>query len=231
MAPIPRLAIFAGFLLASSPTIAQEPEHGAEPASHAAEAAHHEGGEPHGVINWWSWDYGPNAKDPAHKHWPPPFGFALINFAVFLAIMGRLAGKPLKALVRERHERIRHDLDEASRLRAEAERKLKEYSRKVENVEAEIEALLQQIRAEAEQEKVRIVAAAEAQAQRLKQDAQRQIEAELERARLELRRGVIEAAVAAAEQLVTKEIGADDQRRMAEKYVADVEAQSARRTA
>ena len=176
-----------------------------------------------GIVNWWSWDYGPNAKDATHKDWPPPFGFAVINFVVWLGIMSRILGKPLTQMVRDRHDRIKTDLEEAKKLREGAQAMLLEYTKKVENVDVEINALLEQIRKEAEAEKARIIAAAEEQAQRLKLDAEKQIAAEIERARLELKRGVAEAAVAAAEQLLQKQIGADDQRKMAEKYVANLE--------
>jgi F-type H+-transporting ATPase subunit b len=219
-----------------------EPAHGAEPAhqpahgepphgeasGHSAQSAHGAGHEEHGIQNWWSWDYGPSAKDPAHKDWPPPFGYALINFVIFFGIMMKLAGKPLKSFVTERHDRIRKDLDEAAKLRKAAEQQLEQYTQKVKNVDAEIETLLVSIRKEAESEKARIIANAEAQAERLKADAQRQIEAEIQRARTELRRGVIEAAVGAADELLKKQIGADDQRKMAEKYVADVERSTGR---
>lgn len=180
----------------------------------------------HGIVNWWSWDYGPNAKDPTHKGWPPPFGFALINFGVFLAIMSRLAWKPLKAFMVQRHDGIAKALDDAAKLRAEAQALLDAAQRRVAGVDAEIDALLATIRKEAEAEKARIVANAEADAKRLKVEAERQIAAEIERARRELRRGVIEAAVAAADETLRKNIAADDQRKMAERYVADVEARS-----
>ncbi|MFI5289742.1 MAG: hypothetical protein ACHQ17_08835 [Polyangia bacterium] len=179
------------------------------------------------IVNWWSWDYGAKAKDPAHRDWPPPFGFAIVNFLVFAGIMYKLCKKPLRGFLLERHLGIRRDLDEAARLRLEAERQLEEYQRKVENVDGEIETLLGNIRKEAEQEKARIIAAAEAQSARLKADAERQIEAEIARARLELRRGAIEAAISVATKLVESQIGADDQRRMAERYVADLEKSTA----
>jgi F-type H+-transporting ATPase subunit b len=202
------LSVFAVLSLAS-PAFAEE----------EAQEAHHQGG----IVNWWSWDYGANAKDPAHKDWPPPFGFAVINFVVWLGIMSRILGRPLTQMVRDRHDRIKTDLEEARKLREGAQAMLLEYQKKVENVDVEIDALLEQIRKEAEAEKARIIAAAEEQAQRLKLDADKQIAAEIERARLELKRGVAEAAVAAAEQLLQKQIGADDQRKMAEKYVATLE--------
>jgi len=153
----------------------------------------------------------------------PPFGFAIINFVVFLGLMSRILGKPLKQMVRDRHDRIKTDLDEARKLREGAQAMLSEYQKKVENVDAEVAALLETIRKEAEAEKARIIAAAEEQAVRLKADAEKQIAAEIERAKIELKRGVTEAAVSAAGELLKKQIGADDQRKMAESYVANLE--------
>ncbi len=182
--------------------------------------------ESQGIVNWWSWDYGGKAKDPAHKGWPAPFGFALINFAIFLGIMSRLAWKPLKQYMTDRHDSIAQDLAAAAKLRAEAEKTLKVFEDKIGGIDREIDTLLAQIKKEAEAEKARIIATAEADAKRLKEDAERQIGAEIDRARRELRRGVIEAAVGAAEDSLKKQIGADDQRKMAEKYVHDVEARA-----
>lgn len=168
------------------------------------------------IQNWWDLDY-------KKKHLPPPFGFALINFGVFAAIMYRLAGKPLKQYMLDRHSRIRKDLDEASALRKQAEAKLDEYSRKVANVEQEIDAIVKSVEREAQVEKERLIKEAQAQAERLKADAQKQIAAEIDRARRELRVGVIEAAVKAAEEILQKQVGADDQKKLAERYVADLE--------
>lgn len=230
------LGALAVAALLSSPVLAQEGvadetkegHQSPEGGSYGAGADVNES-EEHGIVNWWSWDYdtgGHHAKDPAHKGWPPPFGYALINFGIFLAIMSRLAWKPLKKFMADRHDDIAKNLDEAARLRAEAEATLKQYEAKIAGIDREIDTLLAQIRKEAEADKARIIAAAQADAKRLKEDAERQIAAEIDRARRELRRGVIEAAVTAATESLQKNIAADDQRKMAEKYVADVEARA-----
>jgi F-type H+-transporting ATPase subunit b len=207
------LAFTLSFSSTSSTAFAQE---------HEAAGEERHGEEPV-IVNWWSWDYGPNAKDPTHKNWPAPFGYAVLNFVLFAGILFKLAAKPLKSFVVDRHDRIAHDLDEAARLRQQAEAQLREYEKKVQNVDAEVDQLLAQIRQEAENEKLRIISAAEDQARKLKADAQRQIEAEIARARQELHRTVVEAAVAAAEGLVKQNIGSDDQHKMAEKYVTELE--------
>jgi F-type H+-transporting ATPase subunit b len=178
------------------------------------------------IINWWSFDRGPNATDPTHRHYPPPFGVALINFAIFLGIMSKLLWKPLQKMAAERSHSIARSLDSATELHKKAEAQLKTFEAKVAGINGEVDALLASIRKEAELEKARIIATAEADAKRLKEDAERQIATEIESARRELRRGVIEAAVAAADAAVKKNIAADDQRKMAERYVADVEAQA-----
>lgn len=184
-------------------------------------AAHH--GEEALIVNWWSWDYGPNAKDPEHKGWPPPFGFALVNFVIFLFIMTRLLFKPLARMARDRHTRIKTALDEATALRKAAEDKLAEYTKRVANVEEEVKQLLAQIHKEAEADKARLIAAAEAEGTRIKAEAEKQIVSELLRMKAEIRREVVAAVVATAEQIVNKNISADDQKKIADRYVADIE--------
>jgi F-type H+-transporting ATPase subunit b len=179
-----------------------------------------------GIDNWWSWDYGKYCKDGQHRDRPPPFGFALINFAVFLGIMSKLLWKPLQKMAADRHDGIGSELREASRLRKEAEAELEKYKAKVSNIDREVETLLQTIHKQAEEDKARIIAAAEADARRLKSDAEKQIAAEIDRARRELRRTVVETAVSAADESLKRNVGADDQRKMAERYVHDVEAQA-----
>jgi F-type H+-transporting ATPase subunit b len=176
-----------------------------------------------GIVNWWSWDYGPHAKDPDHRGWPPPFGFALINFAIFVALIGHFIRPPLKEFLRDRHHRIRRDLDEAARLRKEAQAEIDACRKRVANIDEQIEELLAGIRKEAETEKARLVAAAEAEAERLKSDAERQIRVEVERARLELRQQVVEVASRFAEDLLQKKMSPEDQRRMAESFVGRLE--------
>ena len=174
-------------------------------------------------INWWSWDYKAPHADPSHRHMPPPFGFAIINFAIFAGIMYRLAAKPLFEYTRTRHLTIKKDLDEAAALRAQAEAKLKEYEAKIAGIDKEIADLLAQIKREAELEKARIIEAAAAQAARLKADAETQIRNDLLRTQRALRREAVAAALAAAETILRQKVGVEDQKRLAERYVAELE--------
>jgi|GEM_PF-3228147 len=194
-----------------------------EHVEHKAEGEHTHHEEEAAITNWWSWDYGPGAKEAEHKHYPPPFGFALINFAIFLVIMGRLLFRPLGNMARDRHTRIRTDLDAASKLRAEAEAKLKEFEARTANVDQEVQSIVAQIEKEAAAEKVRIIAAAEAEAVRLKADAEKQITTELARIKAEIRAEVVDRVVAAAEEILKKQLTADDQGKLVQSYVVKLE--------
>ena len=193
-------AVPLALLLTSGAAFAQNQADQAGQAEHAAEQGeHHEGID------------------------PTKLALQFLNFGVLLFLLIKFGGSAINKSLRARHEQLKSDLEEAARLRATAELRFKEQEQRLANLENELETMRQSIHKEAEAEKARIIAAAEEQAQRLKADAEKQITAEIERARLELKRGVAEAAVAAAEQLLQKQIGADDQRKMAEKYVTSLE--------
>jgi F-type H+-transporting ATPase subunit b len=214
------------------PALAQEPGVAKEGTSalhyETPEDRAHEAGADEGIVNWWSFDYGEKTKDASHKGWPPPFGWALVNFAVFLGVLSKILWKPLKDGWEKRHDTIKHELAEATRLRKAAEAQLAEYTKKVSHVDDEVNALLQQLRHDAELDRARIIEAAEHEAQRLKVEADRQIQVEIERARAELRKETVDAALKAAEQILRSHITADDQQRLAKAYVDGVEATRAR---
>jgi F-type H+-transporting ATPase subunit b len=228
--------LFSAFLFALAPCVsstwAQEPGHGepAAPAGHgepghgqaAAHGAsgHHEEGPV--IENWFSWDYGPGKT---HKH--PPFGFALLNFGIFLLILYRLAGKSFFEFMKNRHLGVQRALDEAAEIRGKAEAELKRYEARISRIDTEVADLLAAVRKEAEDERARIIAAAEAQAEALRRDAETQIAAEIARARAELTRKVSEHAVAAAEAILRAQIAEQDQKRLLDDYVANLEGLSA----
>lgn len=242
------LGLLLGSLcLGSGAAWAQEGEHGAAP-EHGEQAGAGESGEHGGEhgghgegactaessdhecleywehhINWWSTDYkkGPEQLRE-HRHMPPPFGMALINFCIFAFIMYRLAGQPLMEAVRTRHLKVKKDLDEAAELRQAAAAKLKEYENRLAAVDGEVTALINQLRAEAEAEKTQLIASAETEAERIRRDAESQIATEMLRIRRELRREVVEAAMATARKVLAENTTAEDQRRLAEQYLREL---------
>jgi F-type H+-transporting ATPase subunit b len=150
----------------------------------------------------------------------PPFILALVNFGIFLLILAKYLAPAGRKVAEERHDQIKTALDEAAKLREQAQQKLNEYEKRIAGVDAEIEKLVAGIRADAEADKKRILEAAETQAAQMKRDAEQRIAAEIEQARAQLTEEVAAAAAAAAGKIVRERATADDQKRMVSTFIA-----------
>ena len=152
----------------------------------------------------------------------PPFLFLVLNFArLFYLLMKYLwpAGQKVAA---DRHDQIKNALDEAAKLRAEAQKKLEEYEARIKNVDGEIKKLVDGIRADAQADKNRILEQAAAQAAQMKKDAESRIAAEIELARTQLTKEVTAAAVGATEKLLKDKTTPDDQRKLVQTFIGGV---------
>lgn len=200
--------------VATSPLPPFEGETGHAPAAHHAAPGHH------GplISNWWSWSHGPGTP---YEH--PPFGFALINFAVFIAILARVFGKSFVDFLRNRHHEVRRAIDRAREVQQNAEKHLRQLEERSRNLEAEIAELLANYRRLAESERAAIVQRAEAEAQSLLKDAEAQAQAAIAQAKRQLEQQTALLAVELAEKLVKSRITDDDQKRLSEQYLRELE--------
>lgn len=175
------------------------------------------------------WDYRDKDEhggslEPGEHKMPAPFALALVNFAALLFLVGKFAAPSFTRMVRERHTSIAEALKEGARLRDEARKTLDEYQTKLASLQGEIDALVATIRAEAEVEKKRLLDEAQARAERMKVDAEKQIQAEIQRVRTTLEREVVVQAVVMAEKLLMDKTTDADQRKLAETLVTSLKA-------
>ncbi|MGN6515253.1 MAG: F0F1 ATP synthase subunit B family protein [Rhizomicrobium sp.] len=132
----------------------------------------------------------------------PEFWVA-VGFVVMVGIL-IYAGAPkfIGKYLDDRAAAIKAELDEAARLRAEAEALLADYKRKSANAETEANAIVTEARADAERIAAEMRAALAAQIERRGKQAQDKI-AQAEAAALaEIRALAADAATAAAEKLI-----------------------------
>jgi F-type H+-transporting ATPase subunit b len=143
-----------------------------------------------------------------------------VNFVILLVILHRLLYKPLLAKMQERTQAIQRSLDEAQAARAEAARQQEENAAQLRRAYAEAAAIRDRALKEAADEHRRLVEAARAEAQRLVEGAKAQMDADIRRAREELRREVADLATAIAEKLVRKSLRDEDHRRIVADAIA-----------
>jgi F-type H+-transporting ATPase subunit b len=153
----------------------------------------------------------------------PPFVFMVLNFAILLALLAWKGAPIARKAAAERHDQIKTALEEAAKLRQQAADKLASFEARIKSADAEIQKMVEGMRADAEGDKRRILAAAEAQAAQMKRDAEQRIAAEIELARAELTREVTAAATAATEKLLREKVTAADQQNLVNAFLTDVQ--------
>ena len=143
-----------------------------------------------------------------------------MNFFVLIGLFVFLFKDKLKSFLKERRAAIEVELNEAARLRAEAEAKHKEYSERMAKLDQELAQIKREMIAAGEKERDRIVADAEEKASRMRKEAEFIIEQQMKQLREDLKRETGDAAIEAAEQLLVKATTSFDQQRLAQEYLA-----------
>jgi F-type H+-transporting ATPase subunit b len=167
-------------------------------------------------------------EEPAPINWfefgteTPPFLAMVVNFAILAAGYYLFGKKPIAAALQNRRDSIAKEIEEAQRMRHEAEARAKTYQAKLDRLEEEVRTARDALVRAGEAERERIVSDAEAKAERLHKDAQFLVEQEMKQIRQDLWRDTLDVAVAAAEELLKRGVTQADQDRLAEDYLADL---------
>lgn len=219
-------------LALSVPAFAQEHGEGNQ-GEHAT--AHHgpvEGfSAPHAPFNLLNPSPAPvvDAQGTSHPG-PPPFVGPIVNFAILLVLGYMAMRRSINPSLAARRAAIETEIAEAQRMHTEAEAMNREYTEKLRQLDDEIARMKAEFVKAGEAERDRVIAEAQAKAERMRADARNAIEQEMKSLREELRREAVLAAVGAAEETVRRTITAADQSRLADDYIngLDREAQEAR---
>ena len=149
--------------------------------------------------------------------------WTIITFILVLVVLRRFAFKRIQGLIDQRRDRIREALDEADKARAEA-RELRELTKQErEEAKAERERMLDETRRQAQAQFERAREQAGEDLKRRLDENQRELEAENRRLREEIRRDVVELTLLAAEKVTGKTLTADDQRRLVDEAIDEVD--------
>ena len=177
--------------------------------AHAAGHAEGHGGHGEGAlhINWWAFD--PHA---------PALGWLLIDFAIFVFIIYWFGRKPISAFLQQRSDSIHEALEQAQRAKAEAEAKAAELEQRVKALDGELQQLRDDIKSLGEKERDQLVREAQKASTRMIEDADMQIQNQLQSARESLKNQALDQALAQAEQLLRAQLSAADYSRLNDEF-------------
>lgn len=158
--------------------------------------------------------------------WQAQWLGAGINMIVIVFLVVRFARPAFQKFLAARKSRIDADIEEAERLRKEANARLDELETKISELDAERQAILDEYREIGESEQERIIDQAERDADRIRKEAE--IWASTERARAQnlIEREIAVMAVELAEQSLRDEMKVMTQKKLVDDTIKQLEAKA-----
>ncbi len=125
------------------------------------------------------------------------FLFFLLSYLLF---------NPARNLLKKRQEKIKSDMDNAAKDKADASAMKEEYTKKIENAEKDVDNILSEGRKKALQRENEIVTEAKAEAARVLERAEKEIELEKSKVQDEVKQEMIQVAGVMAGKIITASI-------------------------
>ena len=153
---------------------------------------------------------------------PPELIYALISFGVLFFVLSKFAFPPIVKMLEKREATIRESIERSEETRVEAERLLEDYKKQLAEARSEAAQIIEQARKLGDDAKKKIEATARDEATALLARAREEIEAEKQKALIELTAKVADISIGAASRVVEKSLSKEDHLKLIDDYVAQV---------
>jgi F-type H+-transporting ATPase subunit b len=173
--------------------------HGAEKDTHEMAHPNEEHGGPH--------------EEPKFLGMPA-WIFKLANMILFLGVLWYFIGGPVKTAMKNRHEQIQREAEEARARRAKADQLASDIEARLKQIEADVASIHERAQADGERQKRELIAAAEAEAQKILQAARNEVDNRLKHARHELTEYAGQLASQRAEQILREKTTDEDRHKL-----------------
>lgn len=154
--------------------------------------------------------------DPGTAVW------TIIVFLIVFGLLAKFAWKPILAALKQREDFIRDSIEGAKRERAEAERLLKEYTERIEKARVEATAIVEEGKRDAEAARRRIHDDARKEAEEMIARARREIGIARDDAVHALADRTLDLATLLAGKIMAKQLNAEDHRALLEESIAEM---------
>jgi len=150
------------------------------------------------------------------------FAFKSLNAALIIGFLAWMLAPKIKGFFAGRRQEIKESMESTTVQKADAEKQYREYAEKIDKASLEIDGIFEMIKAQGVAEKQKIVEDAKKVAEKMKEDAQAQIEQELKKASGQLRSEAVALSVQMAEEILKRNITAQDHEAMVKEYMDKV---------
>jgi F-type H+-transporting ATPase subunit b len=149
--------------------------------------------------------------------------WTVLAFLVALFVLRKYAFPQISAALEKRQHLIEESIDTAQRTKDEADQILAEYRERLKEARAQAEEIVARARKAGEATERQSLEDARESREELLEQTRRDIEAETRRAIQEIRREVADLTVAATERVTRKTLTEEDQRRLVEEALSELD--------
>lgn len=146
----------------------------------------------------------------------------LLFFLILIMLLRKFAWGPLMNMMEKRENYVASEIEQAEQSRAEAEKAAKEAADQLNNVRQEAQKIVEDAKNAGVKQEKDIIESARLEADRIKQQAQADIQNEKEQAIQALQAQVASLSVLVASKVIEKEIDEQDQKAFIEDYIKEV---------
>nr|XP_061811855.1 ATP synthase subunit b 1-like [Nerophis lumbriciformis] len=155
-------------------------------------------------------------------------GSTITNAILFFGFLAYVLRPIIRDGLAARRANMAKQLEEAKEKQAEAEQRLEEYAKKLDNLEHEVERIVNSYQSEAEADAARMKDDTEKAIIRMQRESEFTIKQEVRKVEQFIRAEAVRATMEAAEQLVNERITDADRRRLTDQYITELEKPAAK---
>lgn len=147
----------------------------------------------------------------------------VLNFLILAAILRALAYKPVARMLQQRSDKIRETIDKADADKKAAEETLRQYKSQLADAQRRAQEIVDKAELTARQEREVLVAETKKEIDRMKQNAQAEIENERNRAFEQMKAEIVSLSLAAAEKIVEKNLTSKENDKLVGDFISGLD--------
>ena len=147
----------------------------------------------------------------------------VLNFLILAAILRAVAYKPVAKLLQQRSDSIKNSIDKAEADKKAAAETLAEYKNQLAEANKKAQAIVDKAEITARQEREALVAETKKEIDKMKQNAQEEIQNERNRAFEQMKAEIVSLSLAAAEKIVAKNLGTKENDKLVSDFIANLD--------
>lgn len=145
----------------------------------------------------------------------------IVAFVILWILLARFVFKPISNIIKKREEKISASVNDADKLKEDAEKMLAEYRQKLDEARGEAQVIIEQSKTVGENLKNELVEKAKLESSQMIAGAKQGIERERDKALAQIKESVVDLTLLATERLIGRALKEEDHLKLIEESIEE----------